>query len=133
MIINFKTFENMNENIFLTPKDVKKGMSIIEVSAWNFIRNWERNIKRGKSSIEEDVYRTTNWTVHGCGKKIMRLMDEKGMAKKEINIRADNDPQPGTFWGYFVRNEEDAKIAVQILFDKDKFSTKTYSIENHRF
>jgi hypothetical protein len=112
----------------LSAKDVKKGDTIIEVNAWNFISDWKRNIKKGKTAIEDDIYRTTQWTVHSCGKKQMKLMDDKGMAKKLILI-----DEKGNFSSTIVKNYVDAHKSVQEMFLEDKYSTDNYTIEEHRY
>lgn len=114
--------------IKLTAQNVKKGDTIIEVGAWNFISNWTRHIKRGNTVIEEDIYRTTEWTVHSCGKKQMRLMDVKGMSKKLVYI-----DDKGNFSSVITKNYNDAHELAQEMFLSDKYSTNNYTIEEHRY
>ena len=120
----------------LTVSEAEKGMTIYRVSAWNFHIGFPRKDQhhrdeRGRSvytPYEKDIYSIWEWRVHSCGKKLLRICDDKGM-RGTMGGYANSD---GTF-GFYVTSKELAVQLINELRSSDEYSTEDYTIQENRF
>jgi len=114
--------------------EAKKGMTIFEVSPYNFYSvnnkrsdHWDFKTKK-YTPHTKDIYAFCEWTIYACGKKVLKVCDEKGM-KKSMGSYARED---GTY-GYFVTSKEMAIQLINELRELDSYKTSEFDIIETRF
>jgi hypothetical protein len=115
----------------LKVSEAKKGMVVYQVYVWNFHFNRERQPKhhrdeKGRSvytPYEHDIYLISQWTIHSCGKKLLRLCDSQGMKGSKVSSSICGDD-----YGWITTSKELAYQLVNELRSIDQYSTEKFEI-----